>query len=147
MEPFNGDIDGSLLKEHGNLIDELKNDSTAAEVNIEYIGKLKLTDTDNSTFLDRLKAEKTDLQTKIINLSSIVIGSVIKKFPTLYPTHYEDVFTACAVDILDKINKNKYDRTKSAFHSYMYESSYWACVKYIAEKAKYENNTVQLLQD
>jgi len=78
----------------------------------------------NKYFVNRLKENKTDLQTKIINLSSIVIGSVIKKFPTLYPTHYEDVFTACAVDILDKINKNKYDRTKSAYHSYMYESSY-----------------------
>lgn len=78
----------------------------------------------NAIFIELMKSLKTDLQTKIINLSSIVIGSVIKKFPTLYPAHYEDVFTACAVDILDKINKDKYDRTKSAFHSYMYESSY-----------------------
>lgn len=85
---------------------------------------MNLDSTENSFFINVLKIKKTDLQTKIINLSSIVIGSVIKKFPTLYPLFYDDVFTACAVDILDKINKNKYDESKSAFHSYMYESSY-----------------------
>ncbi len=68
--------------------------------------------------------DKSDLQTKILNLSAIVIGAVIKKFKTLYPAHYEDVFTACVLDILDKINRDKYDGTKASFHSYMYEVSY-----------------------
>jgi len=92
-------------------------------INIKYLDSIKFDSTDNDTFIKVLKLKKTELQTKIINLTSIIIGSVIKKFPTLYPTHYDDVFTACVLDILDKIGKNKYDKTKSAFHSYMYETS------------------------
>ena len=71
-----------------------------------------------------LKYDKSILQTKIINLVSIIIGSVIKRFKTLYPAYYNDVFTECVMDILIKINKNHYDPTKSSFHSYCYETSY-----------------------
>jgi hypothetical protein len=73
---------------------------------------------------EHLKFEKSELQTKIINLTSIVIGSCIKRFKTLFPQHYDNVFTACVVDILSKIQKNKYNREKSAFHSYMFETSH-----------------------
>lgn len=92
------------------------------------------------------KFMKSDLQGRIINLSSIVIGSVIKRFDKLYPTYYQDVFTDCVVDILQAINRHRYNEYKSAFHSYIYETSYWACIKYIDKKATYENSVVSLLQ-
>lgn len=87
----------------------------------------------NNTLLDvstspediqQLRYEKSILQSKIINLVSIIIGSVIKRFKTLYPAHYNDVFTECTLGILLKINKNHYDPEKSSFHSYCYETSY-----------------------
>ena len=61
-----------------------------------------------------LKARKAQYQDYIINLVSIVISSVIKRFKTLYPAYYDDVFTDCVLDILIKIEKNKYDVSKSA---------------------------------
>lgn len=100
----------------------------------------------NEDFIVILKKEKINLQTKFINLSSIVIGSCVKRFPSLYPLYYNDMFTACVIDILDKINKNNFDKTKSSIHSYIYETNFWAIIKYLNEKAQYENNTVQLLQ-
>ena len=71
-----------------------------------------------------MKKMKSLYQGKIINLVSIIISSVIKGFHTLYPLYYNDVFTECVLDILIKIERNKWDRTKSAFHSYCYETSY-----------------------
>jgi len=61
-----------------------------------------------------LKKRKSEYQDYIINLVSIVISSVIKRFKTLYPAYYDDVFTDCVVDILIKIEKNKYDNKKSS---------------------------------
>jgi hypothetical protein len=78
----------------------------------------------NNVNIELLKYEKSILQTKIINLVSIIIGSVIKRFKTLYPTYYSDVFTECVMDILIKINKNQYNPDKSSFHSYCYETSF-----------------------
>lgn len=93
-----------------------------------------------------LKRKKAEYQDYIINLATIVISSVIKRFKTLYPAYYDDVFTDCVVDILIKIERDKYDSTKSSQASYCYETSYQACIKYLDAKAQYENNTVQLIQ-
>ena len=93
-----------------------------------------------------LKYDKTQLQTKIINLVSIVIGSVIKRFKTLYPAYYNDVFTECVIDILLKINKDHYDSDRSSFHSYCYETSYQSCIKFLNNKATYENSAISLIQ-
>lgn len=101
---------------------------------------------DESVNVELKRYEKSILQTKIINLVSIIIGSVIKRFKTLYPTFYNDVFTECVMDILLKINKNHYDPEKSSFHSYCYETSYQSCIKYINNKAQYENSIVTLIQ-
>lgn len=61
-----------------------------------------------------LKRKKAEYQDYIINLATIVISSVIKRFKTLYPAYYDDVFTDCVVDILIKIERDKYDSTKSS---------------------------------
>jgi hypothetical protein len=74
--------------------------------------------------VELLKKKKSEYQNYIINLVSIVISSVIKRFKTLYPNYYDDVFTDCVVDILIKIEKDKYDSAKSSYHSYCYETSY-----------------------
>lgn len=95
---------------------------------------------------DVYKSKKELYQKYIINLVSIVISSVIKRFKTLYPLYYNEVYTECVLDILERINKNKYDINKSSQHSYCYETSYQACMKYLNEKAQYENKTVQLIQ-
>lgn len=87
------------------------------------INKL-LDEKDENTNIELLRYEKSILQTKIINLISIIIGSVIKRFKTLYPTYFSEVFTECVIDILLKINKNHYDQSKSSFHSYCYETAY-----------------------
>ena len=86
------------------------------EINIE------LNNDDNN--LDLLRNNKSKYQGYIINLVSIVIISVIKRFKTLYHTYYDDVYTECVLDILLKIDKNKYDSSKSSWHSYCYETSY-----------------------
>jgi len=84
-------------------------------INEQYIN-----DKDNYEF----KAEKQELQHKIINLSSIVIGSVIKRFKTLYPKYYQDVFTDCVLDVLLALNRGRFNKEKSSYHSYCYETSY-----------------------
>ena len=115
---------------------------------VDINDKIKLLDKESDkNLIATLRAEKSDQQTKIINLSSIVIGAVIKKFKTLYPAHFSDCFTAATIDILSKINNNKYDRTKSALHSYIFETSYQSTVKYLDDKARYENSTICLIQD
>lgn len=121
--------------------------STIIDINKKIKELDKLDKPENKDTIALLKLQKSDYQTSVINLSSIVIGSVIKKFKTLYPAYYNDVFTSCVLDILQKINNDKYDQEKSAFHSYMYETSYQACIKYLDDKAKYENSTVSLIQD
>ena len=97
--------------------------------------------------IEELKKLKKEYQTSLINLLSIVIGSVIKKFKTLYPMYYQELFTSCTIDILSKINNNKYNPEKSALHSYVYETSYQAIIKQLNDKAQYENRTIDLLQD
>jgi hypothetical protein len=76
------------------------------EINIE----LK----NNTNKLNLLKNNKSKYQGYIINLVSIVISSVIKRFKTLYPAYYDDVYTECVLDILLKIDKDKYNFNKSA---------------------------------
>lgn len=103
--------------------------------------------TDSPAKIEDLRQQKKDYQTRIINLCSIVIGSAIKRFKTLYPMHFQEVFTENVVEILQKIEKNKYNREKSSFHSYVFETCYQGCLKFLDAKAKYENSTVNLLQD
>jgi len=123
------DIDNSLnfLEEYGKLPTKkvlppkLINDrcnkyyDRLLAINEQYIN-----DKDNYEF----KAEKQELQHKIINLSSIVIGSVIKRFKTLYPKYYQDVFTDCVLDVLLALNRGRFNKEKSSYHSYCYETSY-----------------------
>jgi hypothetical protein len=90
----------------------------------EKIQKINTELNDDGNNLDLLKNNKSKYQGYVINLVSIVISSVIKRFKTLYPTHYDDVYTECVLDILLKIDKNKYDFNKSSWHSYCYETSY-----------------------
>ena len=79
---------------------------------------------DITDIIKGIKLKKQRYQGKLINLCSIVIGNVVKRFKTLCPKHYDDTFTACVLDILIMIDKDKYDDSKSSFHSYVYETSY-----------------------
>ena len=90
----------------------------------EQIQKINLELYNDNNNLDLLRIDKSKYQGYIINLVSIVISSVIKRFKTLYPTYYEDVYTECVLDILLKIDKDKYDSVKSSWHSYCYETAY-----------------------
>ena len=116
------EINSRCLKYY-NLIQLCNNALQSFEYKCLY-NKTDLEQNDVKIIIKTIKSRKSIYQGKLINLCSIVIGNVIKKFRTLYPQHYNDTFTNAVLDILIMIDKNKYNPQKASFHSYIYEVSY-----------------------
>lgn len=82
---------------------------------------------------------------KFINLSSIIIGSLISKFNrNKIPELSVELFDSAILAILKLLKNGNYDSSKAKITSQIYEVSRWAMVQHIQKKSKDNNKTMIL---
>lgn len=88
-----------------------------------------------------------DLRNQFINLTSIIILAVIKRYKTMIKQHYTSLYKQGLIGVLRVINGEKeFDKSKNTMlSSFLYEIVRYDLLYYIQSEINYENNTVAFI--
>lgn len=88
-----------------------------------------------------------DLRNQFINLSSIIILAVIKRYKTMIKNHYTSLYKQGLIGVLRILNREKeFDKSKNTMlSSFIYEIVKYDLLYYIQSEIGYENNTVSFI--